>query len=143
MMIYADTSALLKRYLHEAFSDEFDDLFVSKGPISISRLGLVEARCSLARRRRQGLINSRIEKKAVNELHNDIRDGALELNAVADEQVASAFHLIESLPAIPLRSLDAVHLAIARDIQAQSFATADKTQAKAAHALGFTVHEFF
>jgi uncharacterized protein len=142
-MIYADTSALLKRYLHEAFSNEFDDLFVSKGPISISRLGLVEARCSLARRRRQGLINSRIEKKAVNELNNDIRDGALELNAVADEQVASAFHLIESLPAIPLRSLDAVHLAIARDIQAQSFATADKIQAKAAHALGFTVHEFF
>ncbi len=142
-MIYADTSALLKRYLHEAFSEEFDAFFLNRGPISISRLGLVEARCSLARRRRNGLINARIEQKAIKELHSDIRDGALRLNALADDQVADAFHLIESLPTIPLRSLDAVHLAIARDIQAKGFATADKIQAEAATALGFTVHRFF
>lgn len=142
-MIYADTSALLKRYLHEAFSEEFDDFFLSRGPISISRLGLVEARCSLTRRRRNGLINPKVEQKVVKELHNDIRDGALKLNAVADDQVANAFHLIESLLAIPLRSLDAVHLAIARDLQANAFATADKTQAEAAAALGFTVHRFY
>lgn len=142
-MIYADTSALLKRYLHEAFSEEFEDFFMKRGPLSISRLGLVEARCSLARRRRSGLINLKLEQNAVKELHNDIRDGALQLNAVADEQIAHAFHLIESLPSISLRSLDAVHLAIARDIQANAFATADKTQAKAAAALGFTVHRFF
>jgi predicted nucleic acid-binding protein len=142
-MIYADTSALLKRYLHEAFSEEFDTFFQQRGPLSISRLGLVEARCSLARRRRNKLINPKLEQNAVKELHSDISDGVLQLHAVADEQIAHAFHLIESLPAISLRSLDAVHLAIARDIQASDFATADKTQAEAAAALGFTVHRFF
>lgn len=142
-MIYADTSALLKRYLHEAFSEEFDDFFRKRGPLAISRLGLVEARCSLARRRRSRLINLKLEHNAVKELHNDISDGALQLHALADEQLAQAFHLIESLPAISLRSLDAVHLAIARDIQARGFATADKTQAEAATALGFTVHRFY
>lgn len=142
MMIYADTSALLKRYLHEAFSEEFDDFFLNRGPLSISRLGLVEARCSLARRRRNGLINLKLEQNTVKELHNDIRDGALQLHAVADEHIANAFHLLESLPTISLRSLDAVHLSIARDIQATAFATADKVQADAAMALGFTVHRF-
>lgn len=142
-MIYADTSALLKRYLHEAFSEEFDDFFRKRGPLAISRLGLVEARCSLARRRRSRLINPKLEQNAIKELHNDIRDGALQLHALADEQIAHAFHLIESLPAISLRSLDAVHLAIARDIQAKDFATADKIQAEAATALGLTVHRFY
>jgi predicted nucleic acid-binding protein len=142
-MIYADTSALLKRYLHEAFSEEFDDFFRKRGPLAISRLGLVEARCSLARRRRNRLINLKLEQNAVKELNNDIRDGALQLHALADEQISHAFHLIESLPTISLRSLDAVHLAIARDIQAKGFATADKTQAEAATALGLTVHRFF
>jgi predicted nucleic acid-binding protein len=142
-MIYADTSALLKRYLHEAFSEEFDDFFLQHGPLSISRLGLVEARCSLARRRRNGTITAKIEENAVKELHSDIRDGALVLHATADEQIAKAFHLIEALPGIPLRSLDAVHLAIAGDIQASIFATADKTQADAAEALGLTVHRFY
>lgn len=142
-MIYADTSALLKRYMHEAFSEEFDAFFLKQGPLSISRLGLVEARCSLARRRRNRLINPKLEQNAVKELHNDIRDGALQLHAVADEQIAQAFHLIESIPTVPLRSLDAVHLAIARDIRAKGFATADKIQADAATALGFPVHRFF
>lgn len=142
-MIYADTSALLKRYLHEAFSEEFDDFFRKRGPLAISRLGLVEARCSLARRRRDRLINLKLEQNTVKELHTDIRDGALQLHPIADEQIAHAFHLIESLAAISLCSLDAVHLAIARDIQAKGFATADKTQAEAAAALGFTVHRFY
>lgn len=141
-MIYADTSALLKRYLHEAFSQEFDDFFMNRGPLSISRLTIVEARCSLARRRRNGTIDAKIEKNAVKELHNDIRDGALVLHAVADEQISQAYNLIESLPKLPLRSLDAVHLAIARDVRASTFATADTHQADAAAALGFTVHRF-
>jgi predicted nucleic acid-binding protein len=142
-MVYADTSALLKRYLHEAFSEEFDAFFLNRGPLSVSRLGLVEARCSLARRRRNKLIDRKLEQRAIKELQSDISDGALQLHAVADEQIAHAFHLIESLPTISLRSLDAVHLAIARDIHADAFATADKTQAEAAAALGFTVHRFY
>ncbi|MDP2809000.1 MAG: type II toxin-antitoxin system VapC family toxin [Rhodocyclaceae bacterium] len=142
-MIYTDTSALLKRYLHEAFSEEFDAFFLSRGPLAISRLNLVEARCSLARRRRGGLIDSDVENGAWRELHNDIHDAALRLHMIADEQVAEASRLIESLPGIALRSLNAIHLAIAREIQATAFATADRIQAEAAEALGLTVHRFY
>lgn len=141
-MIYTDTSALLKRYLHEPASDNFDALFMSQGPLSTSRLGILEARCSLARRRRNRQIDKATESKAVGELLNDIRDGALVLHAVSDSHYAAAYALIESLPTKPLRSLDALHLAIAREIGASDFATADKIQADAAAALGLTVHRF-
>lgn len=142
-MIYTDTSALLKRYLHEAHSEEFDAFFLSHGPLAISRLNLLEARCSLARRRRSGLIDDSIENNAWRELHNDIQDAALVLHRVTDEQFAEAPRLIESLPKMALRSLDSIHLVIAREIQATAFATADKAQAEAAAALGFTVHRFY
>lgn len=141
-MIYADTSALIKRYLSEAGSDDFDALFLAQGPFSISRLTFVEMRCALDRRRRGGQINATLETAALTELRTDIQDGALSLNAMADRQVTAAFHLIEAVSHVPLRTLDALHLAIARDIAASGLATADRNQADAAEALGFTVFRF-
>jgi hypothetical protein len=142
-MIYADTSALIKRYITEPASDDFDRLLLSRGPMEISRLTVTEMRCALARRRRAGQIDTSLEAAAIKELRADILDGALRVSPVADSHVVEAYALIESLPAIPLSTLDAVHLAIARDIAAESLATADKTQAEAARALGLTVHTFY
>ena len=51
-------------------------------------------------------------------------------------------YLIDTLPDISLRALDALHLAAARTVGASDFATADKAQADAAEALGFTVYRF-
>lgn len=142
-MIYADTSALIKRYITEPASDDFDRLLLSRGPMEISRLTVTEIRCALARRRQAGQIDTSLEAAAIKELRADILDGALRVSPVADSHVVEAYALIESLPAIPLSTLDAVHLAIARDIAAESLATADKTQAEAARALGLTVHTFY
>ena len=60
-----------------------------------------------------------------------------------DADFTAAYHLIGRLADLPLRSLDALHLAAAEQIGASAFATADKTQAEAAAALGFTVHRFY
>jgi len=64
------------------------------------------------------------------------------LFAVADRQVTAAVHLIETVSHVPLRTLDAMHLAIARDIAVSGLATSDRNQADAAEALGFTVFRF-
>jgi predicted nucleic acid-binding protein len=142
-MIYADTSALLKRYLAEAASDDVDRLLLSQGPFHVSRLTVTEMRCALARRRRTGHIDATIEAAAVGELRTDILDGALRVTPMSDDHFVEAYAVIESVPGIALRTLDAVHIAVARRIAAQEFATADKTQAEAAEALGFTVYRFF
>ena len=73
----------------------------------------------------------------------DIQDGALRVGSVGDADFTAAYHLIGRLADLPLRSLDALHLAAAEQLGANAFATADKTQAEAATALGFTVHRFF
>ena len=141
-MIYADTSALVKRYLEEPFSTEFDALF-QQGAMAISRLTVVELRCALARRRRNREIDALRESRINAELASDIQDGALRLGSVGDAEFTAAYHLIGRLAELPLRSMDALHLAAAEQLGANAFATADQTQADAAAALGFTVHRFF
>lgn len=141
-MIYADTSALLKRYLTEPFSTEFDALF-QRGEIASSRLAVVEMRCALARRRRNREIDSTRENRINAELAADIQDGALWIGGFDDAGFAAAYHLIGRLAHLPLRTLDVLHLAIAEQHSATEFATADKTQAEAAGALGLAVHRFY
>jgi predicted nucleic acid-binding protein len=51
-------------------------------------------------------------------------------------------NLISILTDIPLRTLDAVHLWIAREIQANVVATADRVMTAAAKAMGFSVASF-
>jgi predicted nucleic acid-binding protein len=46
-------------------------------------------------------------------------------------------------PTVPLRTLDALHLALAREIPAGVLATADKTMAVGAKRMGLSVQRFF
>ena len=141
-MIYADTSALIKRYLDEPFSAEFEAL-LEREAMLISRLTIVELRCALARRRRNREIDAVRETHVNAELAADIQNGTLQVGDVGTDHFTLAYHLIGRLPDIPLRTLDALHLSVAEGLTATDFATADKTQAEAATALGFTVHRFY
>ncbi|MFN6961825.1 MAG: type II toxin-antitoxin system VapC family toxin [Rhodocyclaceae bacterium] len=142
-MIYVDTSALLKRYIAEALSNSFEAFFLSNAPLAISRLTYAEVRSALARRRRAGQIDARIEQSALQQCVTDLHEGALHLYPIEDGHIASAFDLIGRLCELPLRTLDAVHLSVAADLEATAFATADRIQADAAQALGFEVHRFY
>ncbi len=141
-MIYLDTSALLKRYIPEANSEMFDAYFVDHAPLSISRLGLVEIRCALARKRRNKQITAEREKAAMNKIRTDIQDGFLITHPVGDTHFAEALHLIDKLTKVPLRSLDALHLSIARSLGVHEIATADAVLRQAACALKMNVAYF-
>lgn len=143
MSAYIDTSALAKCYIREPRSLEVLDWSATEGEPTISALTLVEFRCLLARRRRAGQIAPLLERRALTEFDHHVRNGAWRLHAPLIGDYAGARDLIDMLPTLPLRSLDALHLAAARAAGASKFATSDKIQAEAAHALGFTVHEFF
>ena len=141
-MVYLDTSALLKRYVPEANSVAFEQYLATLLPAAISRLTLVELRSGLARKRREGAIRADREQAAVTEIRIDLQDGLLQVQPSTDQHFVEAFHLIERLPDIPLRTLDALHLAIALAMGAQELATADDTMSKAATALGLRVAFF-
>jgi predicted nucleic acid-binding protein len=99
-------------------------------------------RCLLARRRRAGEIGPDIAARAFSAFEEDIANGHLFLHPVDDDAVRGGLALIGRLAELPLRTLDALHLAIARRLAAPLLATADATMADAASALGLEVARF-
>ena len=140
---YLDTSALAKWYLNEPFSEAFEEFIRAQPAAAISRLTVVELRCLLARRRRAGEITKAIETRVYAAFEKDVSGGSLQVHPVADEHVIAALGLIERLGRYPLRTLDALHLAIAQGIYCRQLATADKTMADAGKAAGLDIARFF
>lgn len=143
MGLYLDTSALAKWYLNEPFSEEFSEFIQKQASATISRLTIVEFRCLLARRRRAREITKTIESRVFEAFENDVRGGFLQVHPVADEHLVAALGLITRLGKVPLRTLDALHLAIAQGFQARRLATADRVMADAGKAVGLTIVRFF
>lgn len=141
--LYIDTSALAKWYLPEPFSDAVEALLDSVGSVLVSRLTSVEFRCLHQRKLRDKQINKKIAQLNQQLFEDHLRQGILHVVPVSDGSFTLADSLIAKLPDTPLRTLDALHLAIAKTSDCKHFATADKTQAKAARALGFNVHTFY
>lgn len=140
---YLDTSALAKWYLNEPFSEEFEAFIQELPSAVISRLTVVEFRCLLARRRRAGEITKTVESRVYASFEKDVGAGFLDVHPVADEHLIAAQGLITRLARYPLRTLDALHLAVAQGIHCRRLATADKTMADAGKATGFEVVRFF
>lgn len=140
---YLDTSALAKWYLNEPFSEEFSAFIQEQTTAAISRLTVVEFRCLLARRRRAREITKAIEARVYAAFEKDIGAGFLVVYPVADEHLVGALALISKLGRYSLRTLDALHLAIAQGIQCHQLATADRTMANAGKAAGLGVVRFF
>jgi uncharacterized protein len=139
---YVDTSALAKWYLPEPSSDAFVDFIRRQDSAAISRLTTVELRCLLARRRRAGDITAQHERDAWLTFEDDIRAGHLRVEALSDGHAVAARDLLDQLHDVPVRTLDAFHLAIARSLGVGVLATADRVMARAAEVLGITVMMF-
>ena len=142
MRAYLDTSALAKWYLPEAHSKELERWLLQAGPVAISSLTVLEMRTLLARRRREGDIDAAHEIRIFAIFEEDMARAHLRCHALDDAHALSAARLIASLPGVPLRSLDALHLAIAQALGLTTLATADRVMIQAAEALGIEVVRF-
>ncbi len=134
---YIDTSALAKWYLPEARSEEFSIWIQQQKDTCISSLTVTEFRCLLARRQRMQDLSEAQVQQIYASFEQDINDGHLQIYPVNDQQVQNAALLIDSLPNNALRTLDAMHLSIARDIPAALLASADRVMLDAGKILGF------
>ena len=140
--IYFDTSALAKWYLNEPRSEDVEKYIQEQGPVAISDLTVVEMRCLLARRRREGNINAKMEIQVFATFQEDIRQNVLVCRPLPKDLAAGAVNLLSVLSDIPLRTLDTLHLVIAKEIQADILATADKIMAMGGKAMGFSIVRF-
>lgn len=142
-VVYFDTSALAKWYLNEPYSEVVELYLMEHGPVAISDLTVVEMRSLLARRRREKHVDSKLENRVFATFEDDIRRGFLVRYPMPATIAEGAVNLIASLPDVPLRTLDAMHLVIAREIDASILATADRIMAAGAYEMGFSLIRFF
>jgi predicted nucleic acid-binding protein len=128
--LYADTSALLKRYVDEPDSDRAVELLVSDPELVTGRHTVVEVRRNLAR-----LLAATDATAARASFAQDLASlSIVELDAATCELAAT---IAEQSG---VRTLDAMHLGAALRLgTAMTFLTFDVRQAQAARALGFPV----
>ena len=139
---YLDTSALATWYLNEVGSESFVDFLQRLGSAVISSLTVTEMRSLLSRRRRMGDLSVELESLLFAALLSDIDRGWLLQVPVGDARFAEATNLIARYPDHPLRTLDALHLTVAADLDVSVLATADGVMADAAASMGFQVARF-
>lgn len=131
MSLYADSSALLKRYIDEPDSETAEALLRSDPSLLTARHTIVEVRRNLAR-----LLGESDAGAARTAFAEDMKVfSIIELDEVTCETAAGIAEISG------VRTLDALHLAAAQRVGggAISFLTFDVRQAQAARNLGLTV----
>ncbi|MDD5241415.1 MAG: type II toxin-antitoxin system VapC family toxin [Sulfuricella sp.] len=140
---YLDTSVLIKLYVKEPYSEEAELYVAGIDRPVISSLARLEWQCAMARRQRTGAFSQDYLATARREFTRHRTEGYFRISPINDTLFSQAIDLLDAVSPIPLRSLDALHLATACALGKPAFATADPTLADAARALGLTVHTFF
>lgn len=112
MILYLDTSALVKRYFKESYSDEVIARWADASDIITSSVAYAETMASFYRKKREAGLKQILLMKTVDSFHKEwqslIRvDVTDELNEYIDKAVENN----------PLKGFDAVHLASAMMIQ--------------------------
>lgn len=109
MILYLDTSALVKLYVEEPGSAEVaarvDDVLI----VATSRVAYVEARAGIARKRREGELTREEYDRMIDELEQDW--GNYFIVEVSESVTKLGGELTERHP---LRGFDAIHLASGR-----------------------------
>ena len=139
MILYLDTSALVKLYVPETDSDKLIQLVDAAEMPSTSRMAYAEARAAFARKRREQAVNLRDYRTLVQDLDNDWE--TFFIVDVSDPLIKRAGQLAETFA---LRGYDAVHLASAvivaeQGSEAVMFACFDEKLSRAGRRQGLTV----
>jgi uncharacterized protein len=127
--LYLDSSALLKRYLEEEFSQQCEETIVKYQDKYISQIGVTETLINLRKR-----LSASEFAMATKLFEADIAI----FNIIEFDETTSDL-AVEISEGTNLATLDAIHLASAASLGSKTidFLTYDKVQRKAAKSLGF------
>lgn len=139
MIVYLDSSALVKLYVQEPGTDAVLDLVMRSAACATSSIAYAETRAALARRQREGVIGTPEMAKIKSALLDDWQRFFVVPVSLVIAKLAgdlAEFHA--------LRGMDAVHLATALWLQEQqpaplTFAVWDTRLLEAASSAGFAV----
>lgn len=143
-MNYWDTSALVKLYAEEPDSVAFEThAGLTSNPLGICRMGLYEARATFHRKEAEGSLKSGTAATLYAQLLQDVAAGEVRLTELDSDLDRAYGAVIEQCyrqaPPLPLRTLDALHLAAARLSGSTEVVATDKRMREAARLLGFAL----
>lgn len=136
-MIYADTSLLLPVYVPEVNSDKANNAVQGAEELLVSDLTVAEFLVGLARKVKLGTISQQLAAQVQAAFEQHLAEGYLQRVAWASRHSEAAGQLASRSP-VMLRTLDAIHLAVAVEREA-TLATLDGRLSDAARALGVAV----
>jgi hypothetical protein len=134
--MYVDTSALVKLYVDEPDSDACEAT-VAGNSLASSSLLYCEFRSALLGKLSRMLISRAFLDEAWDAFEDDIAANRIHLIPVNDRLVNEAAGIVDELyPDVPLRTLDALHLATCRSVLAGPLFTRDIRMLQAAARMG-------
>jgi predicted nucleic acid-binding protein len=134
--IYLDSSALAKLYVPEPESDALEDFFRGRRDLLISELGITEVLSAVALRRREGMLTALQSLEIRDAILADADSGSfhrLDMSPVVHREAERLLFHIES---VALRTLDALHVAVAQLGSATHVVTYDARMRAAAMLAG-------
>jgi predicted nucleic acid-binding protein len=134
--IYLDASALVKLFVPEAESDDLNQALAGLTDVIVSDLALTEMASALGRRTREQLL-TRVEAQRLYREASKLH--ATSLHAELTPPIHRRAERIMLSLTIPLRALDALHLATALDAEAATVVTFDPRLRDAAISQGLFV----
>jgi hypothetical protein len=132
--LFADSSALAKRYIADEKSDQLDELLRTSSSLAVSVLCIPEIVSALCRRHRERFLTNRQYESAKAALEKDLADATV--IALIDEVLLGSITLLE---VHPLRASDALQISSALVWHAEMFVSADARQCAAANTAGLRV----
>jgi uncharacterized protein len=131
---------LLKLYLPEPGSDEFNEIVEGRDDILVSDLAVTEIVSATARRLRQGSLPREAARRLQHAILGRLDEGVYHRVELTRDVHRRAEHLLLTLEDTPLRAADALHLALAATARAASLASFDARLVAAARAAGLAVY---
>ena len=131
---------MLKLYLPEPGSDEFNAVVEGRDDVLVSDLAVTEIIAAVARRLRQGSFTREAARRLQHVILGRLDEGVYHRVELTRDVHRRAEHLLLSLPETSLRAADALHLALATSARAASLASFDSRLAAAARAVSLAVY---
>ena len=136
-MYYLDTSVLVALYLPESKSDEIQTLITGKGITALSSLSEIEFYSAISRRVRMKEVSRNDGQKIISQFQMHIKTRIYKTFSIMQKEYGLACNWIGNFET-PLRTLDALHLAVAFSNKLY-LVTADAALAKSAKKLDIKV----
>lgn len=137
--VYIDSSALAKLYVPELESELLDHFLRGRSDLMISELSITEVISAVARRRREGALDANQANRIRDAVLSDAGSGSFRRLDLTPAIHRQAERLLLSTESVPLRTLDALHIALAVSGEARRVITFDGRMAEAAVLHGLQV----